>query len=149
MENQFLYPEKEFYTSDDATTTVQEITHLGTQHYFQKFTSDVGRDVETLQLLWENNKSYFFKYFSKKRYDNLLKPLVNDLINTYNVVTETNAYKKHFKLYDVSDSEFYALPNTAQFQEHHSWSYSFWDRRFSEGNMGYLYEVLLEIEKHY
>ncbi|MCF6297459.1 MAG: hypothetical protein L3J08_05685 [Flavobacteriaceae bacterium] len=141
------YPNENIDKSSSYTIT-QDILRLGKIHYYQQYISNISRDVVTLQKLWRNNNKFFYTFFSKNRYNNLAKPLVDDLLNTFNVVTQTNAYKQHFKEYNIDDIEFYALPNTLQFKEQ-NWAYSFWDRRFTEGNMEYVHSILLEIKNHY
>ncbi|MCG8796649.1 hypothetical protein [Tenacibaculum finnmarkense] len=133
----------------DAIEAAKTLKKLSKLDYYQKYVKRTDRDVETFQNIWENGKQYFFSFMSQKRYNGLCKPFIDQLFTTYNTVTQTNTYKKHFEKYDLDDSEFYALPNTEEFKDGYQWAYSFWDRRFTEGTMEYVHQVLLEIKNHY
>ncbi|WP_109832920.1 hypothetical protein [Reichenbachiella versicolor] len=135
----------------DNTEEREEILRKGTITYFQEEIANHDRDTASFQAAWTENKQFFFELFPKQRYEDLVEPVVENLLNTYDVVTQTNDYKEHFKKYNVNDFEFYDLPNTEQFRytEFLSWSYSFWDRRFTEGTMEYVHTILLEIKAHY
>jgi len=143
-----IYPNNILDESSTFTLS-RNIINLGEIHYYRQYISSINRDVTNLKSLWGNYKNNFYSFLSKTRYTKLVKPLIHNLLNTYDIVTQTNAYKKHFKDYNVSDDVFFALPNTQQFSENNSWSYSFWDRRFTEGNMELVHSILLEIKRHY
>ncbi len=144
------YPERNFDTYGIKPLQLsEEIAFCTKVSYFKKYINDIDRDVETYQDIWENGKQYFFGFMSQKRYNNLCKPIVDKLFTTYNTITQTNAYKKHFEEYNLGDPEFFALPNTEKFNYGFNWAYSFWDRRFTEGTMEYAHKVLLEIKNYY
>ena len=108
------------------------------------------RSVENIGNLWHHNKSYIYTFFSKKKYDQLCKGVVNDLIEVHDTLIATPNYAKFYEEYDVSDDGFLDFPSleyTRSFE--YSWPFSFWDRRFSENNAAEVYTVLKEIQDHY
>ncbi|KAA2218812.1 hypothetical protein [Maribacter flavus] len=108
------------------------------------------RSAENIGNLWNHNKSYIYTFFSKKKYDELCKEVVDDLLEVHETLTATPNYRTFYAEYDISDEGFLDFPSleyTSSFD--YSWPFSFWDRRFSENNAGEVYAVLKEIQDHY
>ncbi len=108
------------------------------------------RSVESINSLWNHNKPYIYTFFSKRRYDELCKQLVNDLIEVYDTITATPNYVKFYAENDISDDGFLDFPSQKYTRSfHYSWPFSFWDRRLSESNAVEVYTILKEIQNHY
>ncbi|MBR9853928.1 MAG: hypothetical protein GYB37_05030 [Algicola sp.] len=108
------------------------------------------RSAENITNLWKQNKSYIYTFFSKSKYDELCKQVVDDLIEIHDTIIATPNYDKFYKMYDVSDDAFLEFPSleyTSSFE--YSWPFSFWDRRFTENNASEVYAILNEIQNHY
>jgi hypothetical protein len=108
------------------------------------------RSAENIGNLWGHNKSHIYTFFSKKKYDQLCKQVVDDLLEIHDTLTATPNYARFYEEYDVSDEGFLDFPSqkyTRSFE--YSWPFSFWDRRFSENNAAEVYTVLKEIQDHY
>lgn len=108
------------------------------------------RSAENITNLWKQNKSFIYTFFSKSKYDELCKQVVDDLIEIHDTLTTTLNYAEFYKMYNVSDDVFLDFPSleyTSSFE--YSWPFSFWDRRFAENNAPEVYAILKEIQDHY
>ncbi|WP_268036804.1 hypothetical protein [Algoriphagus sp. PAP.12] len=108
------------------------------------------RTPEGVSNFWDQNKVYFYTFFSNARYEKLCKELIDDLILVYEEIVHTPLHKKFYTKYDVSDEEFMDFPSkkfTRKFE--YSWPFSFWDRRFREQNEKETIRILKEIQNHY
>ncbi|MDC6384658.1 hypothetical protein D2V93_02085 [Flagellimonas taeanensis] len=108
------------------------------------------RSPENIGNLWNHNKSHIYTFFSKSKYDELCKQVVDDLIEVHDSITTKSNYEEFYKMYDVSDDVFLDFPSveyTSSFE--YSWPFSFWDRRFAEDNASKVYAILKEIQNHY
>ena len=109
-----------------------------------------NRSAARIETLWQYNKAFIYTFFSKSKYDQLCKQLVNDLITVHDRIVAQPNYKAFYEAYDVSDDVFLDFPSkkfTSSFQ--FSWPFSFWDRRFSENNSEQVYNILKELQDHY
>ena len=109
-----------------------------------------NRSAARIETLWQYNKAFIYTFFSKSKYDQLCKQLVNDLITVHDRIVAQPDYKAFYEAYDVSDGVFLDFPSkkfTSSFQ--FSWPFSFWDRRFSEHNSEQVYNILKELQNHY
>lgn len=108
------------------------------------------RSAESINSLWNHNKSYIYTFFSKRKYDKLCKQVVNDLVEVHDSITATPNYAEFYAEYDISEDGFLDFPSqeyTRSFE--YSWPFSFWDRRFTESNAVEVYTILKEIQNHY
>ncbi len=108
------------------------------------------RTPEHIASLWQNNKAFFYTFFSKTNYDQLCKQVVDDLITVYDRIVAQPNYKTFYEQYDVTDDVFLDFPSkkfTSSYK--FSWPFSFWDRRFSEQNSEQVYRILKEMQDHY
>lgn len=108
------------------------------------------RTPERVSYFWDQNKVYFYTFFSNARYEKLCKQLIDDLILVYEEIVHIPLYKEFYTKYDVSDEEFLDFPSkkfTKKFE--YSWPFSFWDRRFKEQNEKETIRILKEIQNHY
>ncbi|RYC53142.1 hypothetical protein [Flagellimonas olearia] len=118
--------------------------------YISQKAKTVDRSAENITDLWKQNKAYVFTFFSKSKYDELCKRMVDDLIEIHDTITSTLNYEEFYGMYDVSDEVFLDFPSveyTSSFE--YSWPFSFWDRRFAENNASEVYAILKEIQDHY
>lgn len=118
--------------------------------YIGQKLKSVDRSAEHISNLWNHNKPYIYTFFSKKKYDKLIKQVVDDLIDVYDTITATPNYLEFYGMYDVSDDIFLNFPSleyTRSFK--YSWPFSFWDRRFTENNASEVYGILKEVQNHY
>lgn len=108
------------------------------------------RTSESVSYFWDQNKVYFYTFFSNARYEKLCKQLIDDLILVYEEIVHTPLHKEFYTKYDVSDEEFMDFPSkkfTRKFE--YSWPFSFWARRFMEQNDKQIIQILKEIQNHY
>lgn len=118
--------------------------------YINQKVKTIDRSGENITHLWKSNKSYVYTFFSKSKYDELCKQVVDDLIEIHDTIKTTLNYKEFYRMYDVSDEVFLDFPSleyTSSFE--YSWPFSFWDRRFAENNASEVYGILKEIQDHY
>ena len=109
-----------------------------------------SRSAERMETLWQYNKAFIYTFFSKTKYDQLCKQVVDDLITVHDRIIAQPNYKTFYEQYDVSDKEFLDFPSkefTSTYK--FSWPFSFWDRRFNENNSEQVYSILKEIQEHY
>lgn len=154
-----LYVVPSVYEYHDFEENYGDLGDAGNYAFFERMNQLVyigqkiksfGRSAESINSLWNHNKSYIYTFFSKRRYDELCKQVVNDLIEVYDTITATPNYAGFYAEYDISDDGFLDFPSpeyTRSFK--YSWPFSFWDRRFSENNAGEVYTILKEIQDHY
>ncbi|WP_159076431.1 hypothetical protein [Flagellimonas amoyensis] len=118
--------------------------------YIRQKAKTMDRSAQNIAHFWKSNKSYVYTFFSKNKYDELCKQVVDDLIEIYDTITSTFNYEAFYRMYDVSDDVFLDFPSpayTSSFE--YSWPFSFWDRRFAEDNAAEVYGILKEIQQHY
>ncbi|MEB2777369.1 hypothetical protein SYJ56_18790 [Algoriphagus sp. D3-2-R+10] len=123
---------------------VSQLEYLGQKLRF------LDRSPKHIAMLWKQNKTYFYTYFSKNRYDHLCKRVVDELISVHNEIVAAPFHREFYSMYDVSDEGFLDFPSRS-FTENfmYSWPFSFWDRRFAENNDQEVYRILKEIQNHY
>lgn len=110
----------------------------------------IDRTPESVSYFWDQNKDYFYTFFSNTRYEKLCKELIDDLILVYEEIVNTPLHQEFYTKYDVKDEEFLDFPSkkfTRKFE--YSWPFSFWDRRFTEQNDKEIIGILKEIQSHY
>lgn len=118
--------------------------------YISQKVKTADRSGENITDLWKSNKSYVYTFFSKSKYDELCKQVVDDLIEIHDTITTSLNYEEFYGMYDISDEVFLDFPSveyTSSFE--YSWPFSFWDRRFAENNASEVYAILKEIQDHY
>ncbi len=111
---------------------------------------DFDRSAMNIETLWKHNKAFIYTFFSKTKYDQLCKQVVDDLLIVHDSIVAQPQYKTFYEQYDVSDEEFLSFPSkkfTSKYN--YSWPFSFWDRRFTESNDEQVYTILTEIQEHY
>ncbi len=141
-----VYPNEDLANSTD----MEFIRQTGVAEYWQTQLLEADRTPESLITFWRNNKAFLYTYFSKSLYDRVCKEVVNDLITIKRKINEQPNYEEFYKNYDISDPEFLTFPDSDFVKLYsYSWPFSFWDRRFQEGNDAVIFEILNEIQKHY
>lgn len=118
--------------------------------YIAQKAQSIDRTSDRVSFFWDQNKVYFYTFFSNARYEQLCEELIDDLILVYEEIVKTPSHKEFYKKYDISDEEFLDFPSkkfTKKFK--YSWPFSFWDRRFAEENETEVFRILKEIQTHY
>lgn len=141
----------------------QQITHY--------FIYQFDRSSENLQKLFKEYEFVIYELVDKKIYQQLgLEEVIDDLLFSYRYLKENDMDKifhnlnkmsssgRHFFWYEnqfpISNQE----PKEGEIAEivgkpKHlylkQWRYSFWYRRYLEGNIEVVYSILLKVKKHY
>ncbi|MBN3581933.1 hypothetical protein JYB64_06000 [Algoriphagus aestuarii] len=145
----FLYQEEDFPDLTD-TENYSNFERESQLIYIALKAQSFDRSSEKVSYFWDQNKVYFYTFFSNARYEKLCKELIDDLILVYEEIVNTPLHQEFYAKYDVSDEEFLNFPSkkfTRKFE--YSWPFSFWDRRFREQNDKELIQILKEIQNHY
>ncbi|WP_437395789.1 hypothetical protein [Flagellimonas lutimaris] len=154
-----LYVVPAVYEYDDFDGNYGDLNDTENYAFFERMSQllyigqkikSFDRSAENIGKLWNHNKSYIYTFFSKKKYDQLCKQVVDDLIEVHDTITATPNYMEFYRMYDVSDEVFLDFPSleyTRSFE--YSWPFSFWDRRFTENNAAEVYGILKEVQNHY
>ena len=140
------------YVNDDieGIEDIEVIEKISTQEYWKRQVFEMDRSAQNIQNIWRQNKAYFYTFLSKSKYDKQCKNVITDLIAIHEAITQTPHYKEFYQTYDVKDSIFHTFPFPEYVQTfEYSWSFSFWDRRFTEENDEIVFEILEEIKNHY
>lgn len=140
------------YPNEDLknTTDMDFIRQKSVLEYWQAQLLDADRTPENIASFWRDNKAFFYTFFSKSQYDRLCKLVVDDLITIKGKINEQPNYQEFYENYNISDPIFLTFPDKAFVKSYkYSWPFSFWDRRYEEGNDSVIYKILVEIQKHY
>ncbi|MHA7058808.1 hypothetical protein ACWGOQ_0016405 [Aquimarina sp. M1] len=126
------------------------IEEEGNTAYIQRKIKSTIRSKNNIENFWTKNKAFIYTFFSKSKYDELCKPVVDDLIDIHDKITKELGYRAFYAKYDEQDSTFINF-HSKKFPETYyiSWPFGFWDRRFGENNDETVYKVLKEIQEHY
>ena len=123
---------------------------LAQSDYLQNKIKLFDRSKDNVELLWQQNKAFIYTFFSKSKYDNLCKQVVEDLITVHDTIVATPNYKTFYLEHDISDTLFLSFPSTTFTKKYNnSWLFSFWDRRFEEQNSEIIYHILSQVKQHY
>lgn len=134
----------------DGEDDVQIIENISNKEYWQNEIIELNRSAENIEMIWNDNKVFFYTLTSKSKYDKLFKKVISDLIEVNSEIRQEPNYKEFYKKYDVSDSMFHTFPSTRFVKKYkYSWPFSFWDRRFEEKNDETILKILKEIKNHY
>ena len=118
------------------------------------------RDSELIEKLFETYEPQIYKTITQKEFaQGNLKECFEELLKTYNIITQNPDYKNEFaKLKNTDDQERHdyfskkAFPDSKNKVSYHrasSWFYSFWYRRYTEGNMEVVYKIIYKVYWHY
>ncbi len=134
----------------DGEDDVQIIENISNKEYWQNEIIELNRSAENIEMIWNDNKVFFYTLTSKSKYDKLFKKVISDLIEVNSEIRQQPNYKEFYKKHDVSDSMFHTFPSTRFVKKYkYSWPFSFWDRRFEEKNDEAILKILKEIKNHY
>tara|TARA_R110000765_G_scaffold407186_1_gene504393 strand:+ start:1098 stop:2156 length:1059 start_codon:yes stop_codon:yes gene_type:complete len=142
----------DMYPNEDLANTADMdlIFKTSVSEYWQSKLLVADRTPESLTAFWKDNKAFMYTFFSKSQYDRLCKQVIDDLISIKEKINEQPNYQEFYENYDISDSEFLTFPDRDFVKSYrYSWPFSFWDRRFHEGNDTVIFEILNEIQRHY
>lgn len=147
----YVFGNDEYLNEDLANSTNMEfIRQTGVAEYWQTKLLNVERTPASLTAFWRSNKGFFYTYFSKSQYDRLCKQVIDDLITIKEKINEQPNYKEFYENHNISDPIFLTFPDSTFVKSYpYSWPFSFWDRRYEEGNDAVIHEILEEIQKHY
>lgn len=127
------------------------------------FGLDIPRTTSNIKKIFENYKTIVFAKIDKNLYEQLsINITVKDLLKSYELfrkkvnfqeienLTFRDDVRKYFTLIAYPDSiiKKYGYPPFPNYG-YKSWLYSFWYRRYLEGNMETVYQILQEIDEHY
>jgi len=129
---------------------IKLIEKISTQEYWMGQVLELDRTSQNIESTWKRNKSFFYTFMSKSKYDKLCKKVITDLVEIHDKITQEPNHKEFYKNYNVNDSIFHTFP-TIEYVKFfkYSWPFSFWDRRFEEKNDEVVYKILKEIKNHY
>ncbi len=137
-------------TDVDGIEDTQIIEKICTEEYWKRNVIDLDRTSQNIESIWKQNKSFFYTFMSKSKYDKLCKNVITDLVEIHEKIAQEPNHKEFYKTYNVKDSIFHTFPTTKYVNSFkYSWPFSFWDRRFQENNDKIVYEILNEIKTHY
>lgn len=137
-------------TNVDGIENNQIIEKIATEEYWKSKVLEIDRSSQNIESIWKQNKSFFYTFMSKSKYDKLCKSVITDLVEIHKNITQEPNHKEFYKTYNVKDSIFHTFPTTKYVNSFkYSWPFSFWDRRFKENNDEIVYEILNEIKNHY
>lgn len=134
-----------------------------------------NRNPQLIEKLFETYESQIYKTITQKEFaQGNLKECFEELLKTHKVITQNLNYKNEFeKLKSVEDSTLnayffkMAFPNYEKKRrvpgdkikgdDFHmmtksgaeTWFYSFWYRRYTEGNMEVVYKIIYKLYWHY
>jgi hypothetical protein len=146
ISNEDNYPN----TDLGKTTDVALIKKTSINDYFKRKLQEINRDANHIKTYWRENKAFLFTFFSKSKYDDYCKTIVDDLIAVKERVNEQPNYKIFYERYNISDPEFLDFPDKKFVKSFkYSWPFSFWDRRYEENNDDIVFSILKEIQNHY
>lgn len=123
------------------------------------------RNEKIVKKLWSRNKKLLFTIMDKEKYrDYEFNKVVNTLIDSYRFLAKENMDEIFFPLIEGRAKGIYedfrliprnsdvdkTISGTGKWNEYfRSWFYSFWYRRYLEGNAETIYEILKEIQDFY
>jgi hypothetical protein len=126
------------------------------------FILSLNRNPKYLKGKFESFKKILYANFDKEAYKAMgADEIIDELINSYTVYNSEKFQSKLSKLENINNpdslSNFFYDPDydtkNARFPlanyRYESWFNSFWYRRSLEGNMEVVYDILLEVKKHY
>lgn len=143
---------KEEYPNEDLgnTTDKDVIRKTSILEYWQAQLINTDRSPEGMTSFWQNNKAFLYTFFSKSQYDTICKQVIDDLIAIKDEINQQPNYQEFYEKHDISDPIFLTFPDEKFVKSYaYTWPFSFWDRRFEEGNDAVIYEILKEIQFHY
>lgn len=141
-----MYPDEDLGDSKD----MEFIHHTSVSEYWQTEILAQDRTPESITSFWGNNRAFLYTFFSKSQYDKLCKQVIDDLITIKRKVNEHPDYQEFYDAHNISDAVFLTFPDSAFVKLYeYSWPFSFWDRRYEEGNDEVVFEILKEIQTHY
>ncbi len=169
------YTDTSSYTSYSPYLAYHKLGHLS-QKTAEKITDDtpieqlfvhyaINRIKEDPIKYFSNHKEHIYTFLSKEVYQKHISSTVNTLLNTYTILEKNNCKKmfdemSKIKNLDVRkhifDPELYEKEkknidpdDMPRVPEASQWQYSFWYRRYLNGNMKATYTILKEIQTHY
>lgn len=124
------------------------------------------RDAELIEKLFETYEPQIYKTITQKEFaQGNLKECFEELLATHKIITQNPHYKAEFEQLKNMDEEkkrLYFLDkafpenqdkslkkNKYAPQGASSWFYSFWYRRYTEGNMEVVYKIIYKLYWHY
>lgn len=146
--------------------------HIGRFYRVFKY---IDKSKSNIQRLFDENKAFLFEAIDSYQYlntqtsnfvDGLLKTH-NNIVNSPNYLTWMAEFQKRKvlpsdardELVTIFEQQFGAIDNLSilnaydyadtQKMRMKYWLYSFWMRRYAEGNITQVHAVLLEIQQHY
>lgn len=123
---------------------------ISMNEYISTEVRNASRDPEFISSYWDENKVYFYTFFTEPLYDSLCRKVVEDLLlvkETLDALPNSEEFYEHYnernlRLLDVLDQELYDSLE-------YTWPFTFWDRRLAEGNDSTVYAILKEIQNYY
>jgi hypothetical protein len=141
-----------------TSNVISEPTNLffnGLNRFFEKNKAD----IYSLKF-YNKHKNIILGCIDKKTAEKIgVLQIIRDLKDSYSFIktqnyTETfkmiNQKNINVKIYFYTNRFSYKLKKPEYpYADYHSWLYSFWYRRYLEGNMETVYQILQEIDEHY
>jgi len=132
--------------------------HSSHQQITSYFIHHFNRNPENIEKYFKKYETTLYEMVDKELYQTMQAEIVvNQLLSTHAYLLKNNYLElfKHFDKYQNVNTYSFNIPENQEFMEpkkneiSFAWCYKFWYRRYLEGNMEIVYEILKKIKQHY